>query len=452
MGDRWLYLGPSGPFLFGVIMITELTQQFTAWLNIVSGGNDMLSSAIFIFLVTIGSYTGRTIYRLTVSRLSRMLFATIVIERHTCPKTFTSAEHMLSGMDKVKLPVIKYKHRTKWGLVKLAGSSTYLAKVKGKLVLIKVEHPNLTDPKVNPCELDSIYTLTALRSSLGAIEESLERAIDYHYGSSNCKPTLAVRTVDPLSSSWKIARVDLPAKPLISSSIENDLVNPLEKIISGDNSLTHYGLSQKFSALLHGEPGTGKTSLIRWLAGHLNIPLFVVSGNSITDDKFKGVSGAITDDGWCLLLLEDFDTLQPEANGSVQSGKSIRYSTILNYLDGVLELNKVIVIMTTNSISEINPAVYRKGRMDRVLELPKHNAVDFIGYLEERTGEQYNGNFDITISGSDIDTILRYIAVDGLSLTESVQLATTSTDPEQTINVTDTRIIERQVKAEMDLW
>lgn len=42
---------------------------------------------------------------------------------------------------------------------------------------------------------------------------------------------------------------------------------------------------------------------------------------------------------------------------------------ILNKFDGLIELSKIILVITTNHIEKLDPALIRAGRMDIKLEL-----------------------------------------------------------------------------------
>jgi hypothetical protein len=74
-----------------------------------------------------------------------------------------------------------------------------------------------------------------------------------------------------------------------------------------------------------------------------------------------------------------------KSNNSNKS-QDLTLSNILNCLDGVIELNDVIIIMTTNHIEKIDPALIRPGRINLVLELKKLDKIS----MKEMITYKYN--------------------------------------------------------------
>ena len=117
--------------------------------------------------------------------------------------------------------------------------------------------------------------------------------------------------------------------------------------------------------LLHGEPGTGKTTYIKWLVGQLNknkkvifVPPFLTE--SITSPEFVPFLARYTDS---VLVIEDAERVVSDRVSG--SGSSIGVSNILNMTDGIMGdvMNIQIICSFNMNRNKIDPALLRKGRL-----------------------------------------------------------------------------------------
>ncbi|KAI0951552.1 hypothetical protein AcW1_008568 [Taiwanofungus camphoratus] len=126
------------------------------------------------------------------------------------------------------------------------------------------------------------------------------------------------------------------------------------------------GIPYRRGYLLHGPPGSGKSSFIQALAGALSydICLLNLSERGLADDKLIHLLSNTPERSF--VLIEDVDAafnkrVQTSADG-YQS--SVTFSGFLNALDGVASGEERIIFMTTNHPEQLDPALIRPGRVD----------------------------------------------------------------------------------------
>ena len=130
--------------------------------------------------------------------------------------------------------------------------------------------------------------------------------------------------------------------------------------------VTQQGIPYRRGYLLHGPPGSGKSSFIQALAGALNYDICVLnlSERGLADDKLIHLLSNTPERSF--VLIEDIDAafnkrVQTSADG-YQS--SVTFSGFLNALDGVASGEERIIFMTTNHPEVLDPALIRPGRVD----------------------------------------------------------------------------------------
>ena len=133
------------------------------------------------------------------------------------------------------------------------------------------------------------------------------------------------------------------------------------------------GIPWRRGFLLHGPPGTGKSSLVQALATHLELPLYYLNlaGVDRSEDLQRLVNNVSTRS---ILLIEDVDCV-PAARERVtdkeghETTKGIIASDLLNVIDGVVATEGRLLVLTTNHPERLDPALVRKGRIDREFHL-----------------------------------------------------------------------------------
>lgn len=168
------------------------------------------------------------------------------------------------------------------------------------------------------------------------------------------------------------------------------------------------GIPYRRGYLFNGPPGCGKTSLCFAVAGKLGLKIYVISLNSRTLSE-EGLSVLFADlPQKCIVLLEDIDTAgithtrskntqstisqagednddkDDDCNSSKDTDKNdddknkdksepegptgkISLSALLNTIDGIASSEGRILVMTTNHVENLDPALLRPGRVDMTI-------------------------------------------------------------------------------------
>ncbi|XP_010919724.2 AAA-ATPase At3g50940 [Elaeis guineensis] len=183
----------------------------------------------------------------------------------------------------------------------------------------------------------------------------------------------------------------------IDPALRDDIRSDLLRFVGRRDHYARVGRAWKRAYLLHGPPGTGKTSLVAAIANLLefdvyDLQLTTVPSNShlrhlLVSTTPKSVVAVLDVD--CFLDLSDRnrnkDAPQPELDQTPSWATSaglwsasryggmgvVSLSAVLNFVDGLWSscVGEQLVIFTTNHPERLEPALLRPGQMDRSIHL-----------------------------------------------------------------------------------
>lgn len=193
-------------------------------------------------------------------------------------------------------------------------------------------------------------------------------------------------SIDPLVSLMMVEKVPDSTYSMIGGLDEQikEIREVIEMPIKHPELFENLGISQPKGVLLYGPPGTGKTLLARAVAHHTQCKFIRVSGSELVQ-KYIGEGSRLVRELFIMarehapsiIFMDEIDSIGSSRGDAGKSSDSEVQRTmleLLNQLDGFEACNKIKVIMATNRIDILDPALLRPGRIDRKIEFPAPKA------------------------------------------------------------------------------
>ena len=158
--------------------------------------------------------------------------------------------------------------------------------------------------------------------------------------------------------------------------IREELNESVEWPLKYPESFIKMGIRPSKGILLYGPPGTGKTLLAKAVAKESEANFISIKGPSLlskwVNESHKGVQ-KIFDKARqvspCIIFIDELESLASKRGGD--NASSMEGTKVLNQLlaemDGLEEMNDILVLSATNRPDMLDPAVLRPGRFDRIL-------------------------------------------------------------------------------------
>lgn len=187
---------------------------------------------------------------------------------------------------------------------------------------------------------------------------------------------------DPMVSVMKVEKAPLESYADVGG-LEQQVIEIKEAV---ELPLTHpelyqdIGIKPPKGVILYGEPGTGKTLLAKAVANSTSATFLRVVGSELIQ-KYLGDGPKLVRELFrvaeelapTIVFIDEIDAIGTKRYESQSGGEREIQRTmleLLNQMDGFDSMGDVKVIMATNRIDSLDPALIRPGRIDRKIEFP----------------------------------------------------------------------------------
>jgi len=211
-------------------------------------------------------------------------------------------------------------------------------------------------------------------------------------------------------------------------SVKQDIKEAVEWPLKQPDVFKNLGVTAPKGILLYGPPGTGKTMLARAVANESEANFILVNGPELLSkwvgDSEKGMRKIFEkarQASPAIIFFDEVDAIAPKRGRSSDSGVTERMvNQMLTEIDGLQELNDVIVIAATNRPDILDPALLRPGRFDRLVLVPVPDEKARLNILKIHTKNMpLNKDVELEILadktqnfvGADVESLCREAAI-----------------------------------------
>lgn len=162
--------------------------------------------------------------------------------------------------------------------------------------------------------------------------------------------------------------------------IKERLRSEIEVVFKNAALFHSYGLNSKKGFILAGDPGNGKTLLLKILAKETAATCILIPFDEFRFTPY--LFSLARDLSPSIMILEDIDLFGTDRDNAAEN---VELGKLMNQLDGMIENREIVVIATTNRLEKVEKALQnRPGRFDRIYMIPNPDLkmrINLIGHF-----------------------------------------------------------------------
>ena len=205
--------------------------------------------------------------------------------------------------------------------------------------------------------------------------------------------------------------------------VKQQLKEAIEWPLTNSAGFERLGIRPPRGVLLYGPPGTGKTLLAKAIATESEANFIAIKGPEVmskwvgeSEKRLREVFRKAKQVAPCIVFLDELDSLAPPRGGGGDSRVSDRLvDQLLTSMDGLENMEGVVVIGATNRPEIVDPALLRPGRFDRLLLVEAPDLAARQAILEIHTADMPLGKVKLDYfaketdgyTGADLDGLVR---------------------------------------------